>query len=219
MDTLTQVVKILLFSLAFANIVYVLKLERNNMNFIQQIWRRFRRAMLLQCLLALASTSVLAYVLITYVPGTSFSWTGLLLNDGGNIFTAPLIDASSNEYVAIRLLALLLILAFLLILPFLAKFEEEIFRKGHSDWKSISWESTKFGLVHCLVGVPIGFGIALIVTGFFYGYHYKRALEKNMESFGYLRAEEEAVMVSTTYHTMYNSIIVTVLLVGSVTMI
>jgi hypothetical protein len=128
-------------------------------------------------------------------------------------------DASSSDYTLLRLVPVAFCLAFLVVIPFLAKVEEEMFRQGHTEWKSIWWQSTKFGLVHCIVGIPIGFGIALIMSGLFYAYHYKRTFEKNIEAFGYHTANEEAVMVSTTYHSMYNSIVITVLILLSVVMV
>jgi hypothetical protein len=106
----------------------------------------------------------------------------------------------------------LFFVALAFVLPFLARSEERSFRKGHDEWGSIAKQSVKFGLVHCLFGVPIAAGIALIISGLFYGFKYKRAFDRNVEVMGYWQAEDEAVMVSTTHHTMYNMIVVGLLL-------
>jgi hypothetical protein len=211
--------KILLFAFAIANIAFVLKTERNNLGFAKQVWMQFRFGMLIQCLLLLVLTVVVGVSLIVYVPGLEYGWLHLFVSSGGNALIAPVTDASSSDYLLLRLVPIAFCLAFLVAIPFLAKMEEEMFRKGHTEWKSIWWQSTKFGLVHCIVGIPIGFGIALIMSGLFYAYHYKRTFENNIDTLGYLMAEEKAVMVSTTYHSLYNSIIITLLLVISAIMV
>jgi len=198
---------------------YVLKTERDNLGFAKQVWKKFRVGMFFQCTLLLALTIVVAVLLVTYVPGLKYGWMHLFVSNGGNALMAPVADASSSDYLLLRLVPVAFCLAFLVAIPFLAKMEEEMFREGHTEWKSIWWQSTKFGLIHCLVGIPIGFGIALIMSGLFYAYHYKRAFEKNIDMMGYRMAEEEAVMVSTTYHAMYNSILITLLLVISVILV
>ena len=219
MDFLIAAGKILLFVFAIANVAFVLRTERNNLGFAKQVWRQFRIGMFFQCFLLLVLTIVVAVLLVTHVPGLKYGWMHLFVSNGGNALIAPVTDASSSDYLLLRLVPIAFCLALLVAIPFLAKFEEEMFRKSHTEWKSIWWQSTKFGLIHCLVGIPIGFGIALIMSGLFYAYHYKRTFEKNLGTIGYWEAEEKAVMVSTTYHTMYNSILVTLLLVISVIMV
>jgi hypothetical protein len=98
----------------------------------------------------------------------------------------------------------------LLALPFLTKWKEDFFRRGHREWKSIARQSIKFGLAHCLAGVPLAASIALIVLGFFLGLKYKRAFDRFMKEgeLSWFEAEGEAVMASTAYHTFYNSVFV-----------
>ena len=219
MDILITAGKFLLFAFAVANIALTLRAERDNFGFAKQVWRRFRVGMFLQCFLLLILTVVVAVPLVTYVPGLKYGWLHLFVSSGGNALIAPVTDASSSDYTLLRLVPIAFCLAFLVAIPFLAKYEEEMFRQGHTEWKSIWWQSTKFGLVHCIVGIPIGFGIALIMSGLFYAYQYKRTFENNIDTLGYTAADEEAVIVSTTYHSMYNSIVITVLLLLSVLMV
>ncbi len=74
-------------------------------------------------------------------------------------------------------------------LPRLARYEEDAFRRGTKDWKDGAWRSLKFGLLHCLVGVPLGFGLALGLGGLWFTYHYFRG----------------GVRQSTAVHTLYNA--------------
>ncbi len=216
MDILNTAGKILLFAFAVANVALILRAERDNLGFVKQVWMRFRVGMFLQCFLLLILIITVAETLVMYVPGMKYGWLHLFVSGGGNALVAPVTDASSSAYRLLRLVPIAFCLAFLVAIPFLAKAEEEMFRQGCTKWKDIWWKSTKFGLLHCIVGIPIGFGVALIMSGLFYAYHYKRTLEKNTGTLGYLRADDEAVVVSTTYHSMYNSIVITILLLVSV---
>jgi len=215
MDILITAGKSLLFAFAVSNIALILWIERDNLDFVKQVWRRFSIEMLIQCLLLLILTIIVAMILVIYVPGLKYGWLHLFVSGGGNALISPVTDTSSSDYILLRFVPIVFCLAFLIAIPFLAKIEEKMFRQGHTEWKHICWQSTKFGLIHCFVGIPIGFGFALIIPGLFYAYHYKRTLEKNINTLGYLAANEEAIMVCTTYHSMYNSIVITVLLILS----
>lgn len=72
--------------------------------------------------------------------------------------------------------------------PGLAMNEELMFRKGRKKPGVIAYQSVKFGLVHCLVGVPIGFGLALGIGGFWFALQYLRG----------------GVRRSTAYHALHN---------------
>ncbi len=57
-------------------------------------------------------------------------------------------------------------------MPRLARREEEVFRRGTSDWKDGATRSVKFGLVHMIVGVPLCAAFALMVAGLFFTWRY-----------------------------------------------
>ncbi|MCW5937187.1 MAG: hypothetical protein KIT11_07770 [Fimbriimonadaceae bacterium] len=58
--------------------------------------------------------------------------------------------------------------------PRLAMNEEIAFRKGHRGCRAVIWQSLKFGLAHCLVGIPLGFGFALTLGGLWFAANYLR---------------------------------------------
>ncbi len=79
----------------------------------------------------------------------------------------------------------------LMVLPLFAFEEEMMFRNGTRDWKHGRRRSLAFGLMHCVVGVPIFVGLALGVGGMWFTYQYfKGGVER-----------------STTYHLAYNATI------------
>lgn len=92
-------------------------------------------------------------------------------------------------------------LLFLLNLPYLANFEEKIFRQGTGDWFDGTLRSVAFGLAHSLLaGVPIAAGVAISFAGLAFTHFYF----------------EGGISESTLYHTTYNLIIVSVLLLSVV---
>ncbi len=81
----------------------------------------------------------------------------------------------------------------LMALPLFAFEEEMMFRNGTKDWKQGAKRSLVFGLVHCIVGVPIFVGLAIGVGGMWFTLQYfKGGVER-----------------STTYHLAYNATIFT----------
>ncbi len=211
MEILLTIGKSLLALLAVVGVALPLVSERHNYQFVWSVWRRFRIRMFLECLGTVTLTFA-AVTILWRIPGLNHGWTNLIFGAGGNMLIRPVMEGSKSANILIRSMVPLFFIALMFVLPFLAKSEEESFRQGYTDWGSIAKQSVKFGLVHCLVGVPLAAGIALIISGLFYGLKYKRAFDQYEVTMDYWQAEAEAVMVSTTYHTMYNMIVVATLL-------
>lgn len=211
MEILLTIGKAVLVLLAVASVALPLISERRNYEFVWAVWRRFRVKVFFECL-GVITLTIVAVVALAQVPGLKYGWINLFFNGGGNMLIKPVQEGSDSASVLVRLMVPLFFVALAFALPFLARSEERSFRKGHDEWSSIVKQSIKFGLVHCLVGIPLAAGIALIVPGLFFGFKYKRAFDRNVDTMGYGRAEDEAVMVSTTYHTMYDTILVAILL-------
>lgn len=113
--------------------------------------------------------------------------------------------------------------------PFMAHVEEQLFREGVTEWRRIVPRSIAFGLVHCIVGIPLAAGLALSISGLYYGWRYKQAYAaqiakirgvKNWDQAldAFIVARTEAVLVSTTYHTLWNALLVGIMLFGAVLM-
>ncbi len=215
MESLLTIGKAVLVLFAVASVALPLISERRNYEFVWQVWKRFRITMFVQVFGILLLT-IAVTIALCEVPGMKYGWINLFFGGGGNMLIKPITDGSQSTSASIRLMVPLFFFALMLVLPFLARSEERSFRKGYDEWGPIIKQSVKFGLVHCLVGVPLAAGIALIIPGFFFGCKYKRAFDSNTDTLGHHRAKDEAVMVSTTYHTMYNMFVVALLLVIAV---
>jgi len=175
--------------------------------------------MFLECFGILLLT-IAAGTILSQIPGLNYGWTNIFYQECGNIAVQPIMEGSQSNNIAIRLMVPFFFLALAFVLPFLARIEENIFRKGSQySWLAIIKQSIIFGLFHCIVGISIAFGLALSIPGFFYGFKYKKHFDRNEEILDYSLAEEEAILVSTTYHTMYNMIAVILLIIIAITMI
>jgi hypothetical protein len=93
----------------------------------------------------------------------AFSWLNLFGGEGTNINVAP---------VDIRWFGFVFLVLFAINLPYFAYQEEMWFRNDLTTWReAIAW-SILFGLVHCIVGVPIGAGVALSIGGLWFSHCY-----------------------------------------------
>jgi hypothetical protein len=123
-----------------------------------------------------------------------FSWMSLFnggQEGGDNINVTPF---------RIPWLGVLFGVLFFLNLPTFALWEERMFRLGVVDWSDAVWWAFIFGMVHCLVGVPLAAGVALTIPGLWFHY----------------QCFEGGVVLSTAHHTAYNAIIASVMILVAV---
>lgn len=208
MEILISFAKAFFIIVAVVSLGFTLVIQRNNLGFAWQIWRRFRPIAFLEALGIVIATLAVAIFLLTTFPIMGIGWLNLFFPGGGNVWIAPIIEGSKSQFEIVRLLVPLFFLVFELVIPFLANLEEKAYRQGYTRWGPIAKQSVKFGLVHLLVGVPLAGGLALIISGFFYGFKYKRCYDKSLTSLDVQGATEQAVLESTTFHAMYNTIVI-----------
>jgi hypothetical protein len=123
-----------------------------------------------------------------------WSWLQLLAQPGEKEQGGNLIVSGAIRF---PLFGLLFLVLFLINVPRLARYEEDQFRRGTKGWKQGALRSLHFGLVHCLIGVPIGAGLALGIGGLWFTYQYFKG----------------GVRRSTMYHSVYNMILLVLLFV------
>ncbi|HEX7165442.1 MAG TPA: hypothetical protein VF230_00545 [Acidimicrobiales bacterium] len=169
-----------------------------------QIVRGLRPRHFLPIPLVLVLVLVTAALLVQ-VPGLDFGWWSAIGGEGNAAF-------GSTERTRGTPLELLIPLVFVLLLlpalPLFARREEEIFRLGAEDWSMAKrvLKAIVFGLVHVIVGIPIGVALALSIGGAWFTLAYMH---------GYRRGgRAEALMESTRSHTAYNGTIVVLLLLA-----
>jgi hypothetical protein len=146
---------------------------------------------------AVATTAVL----LIQVPGLDWGWWQALGGEGNPVF-------GQTDQTAGSALDWVIPLVFLLCLaPALALFaeaEERRFRSGAEFWSTGRRirMCVSFGLVHALIGIPIGVALALSIGGAYFTTRYL--------AFG---GGEAGLLESTRAHTAYNALIMILVLV------
>lgn len=85
-------------------------------------------------------------------------------------------------------------------LPLFAEAEERMFRLGverRSRWGRLR-RSVEFGLVHAIIGIPIGAALGLSVGGMYFTWRYMRVFRRTGD-------QNAAMLESTRAHTAYNA--------------
>jgi len=144
---------------------------------------------------------VVAAVLMQ-VPGLDWGWWSALGGEGNPVFGSN--DATVGTIWSWIIPATFMLLLFPAI-PLFAYAEEMMFRKGAEHWSANKRAAkvVQFGLVHALIGIPIGTALALGVGGAYFMNVYLRAYRK-------VPLASEATLESTRAHSVYNAAIVSV---------
>jgi hypothetical protein len=154
------------------------------------------------------------YILTADIPVLNWSLLNLVgQEEGGNVAGAGL---QVGVWFALPYVALLLAC-----LPSLALVEEHWFRRGTRGWLDGAARSLLFGLVHMLVGVPLGVAFGLGAVGLLFTAIYLRAarrpaaLDEPPSAFATWRlraateAERRGMDASALQHLAYNLVALT----------
>lgn len=151
---------------------------------------------------------IVAAALLVQVPLLSFGWWTAIGGIGNPV-------AGSTDQTAGTPLEWVIPLVFITMLlpalPLFAQREEELFRLGAEAW---SWpmragKALLFGLVHAVIGIPIGVALALSVGGAYFQWSYLREHRRT-------GSRAAAVLESTRAHTAYNGVVLTIVLLATV---
>ena len=155
----------------------------------------------------LAAVLVVAYALMS-LPLLEWGWWSALGGDGNPVFgTSETTSGTVWEWLVPAAFMCLLLPA----LPLFAHAEERLFRAGAEDWSRGRrvFKVVQFGLVHALIGIPLGAALALSLGGAYFMATYLRAYRRTHD-------RTAATIESTTAHTVYNLMIVVLVLVALV---
>jgi hypothetical protein len=174
---------------------------------IVAITRGVRARHLLGAPVALTGVAVAASVLVQ-VPGLDVGWWTAIGGVGNPV------TGGSERTVGTTLEWLLPIVFLVLLLPALPLFaerEEQMFRAGAEHWSTPRrlWRGALFGLVHAVIGIPIGVALALSVGGWYFTWWYLRAWRAT-------HSRAAALLESTRAHLAYNLFIVGLILLAAV---
>lgn len=140
------------------------------------------------------------------VPGLDFGWWTAIGGEGNPAVGVGRESATPGALATIIPVAFITLL--LIGLPLLVEGEEWVFRRG-AQFRSRAANARRsvlFGLVHALIGVPIGVAMALSVGGFYFTWAYLRAWRAT-------GSEAAALAESTRAHLGYNLLIAAIVIV------
>ena len=116
---------------------------------------------------------IVAAVVLLEIPPLRFGWWTALGGLGNPVTgTTEQTTGTALEWLVPLVFIVLLVPA----LPLFAFREEELFRLGAEDWSG--WQralkAVQFGLVHAVIGIPIGVALALSLGGAYFQWAYLR---------------------------------------------
>ena len=166
--------------------------------------RHFLRAVPVLCAVLAVATPLLS------VPGLDFGWWTELGGEGNPAVGVAPKSATPGPLETIIPVVFMTLLV--IGLPLLVEGEEWVFRRG-AEFRTRAGNARRsvlFGLVHALIGIPIGVAMALSVGGFYFTWAYLSAWRAT-------GSEEAALAESTRSHLAYNLVIAAIVIVALAT--
>ncbi len=154
--------------------------------------------------LVLIAVSTAAYAL-TSLPVLSWGWWSMFGGSGNPVFGS---SESTIGTVWEWVIPLIFIAMLLPALALFAQAEERMFRCGAQHWSARRrvLKTVQFGLIHALIGIPLGTALALSLGGAYFMWIYLRDYRRHGD-------EAHALSESTRAHTAYNAAIIVLLVV------
>jgi len=184
-----------------------LSFSRQGQSTVREVWRTVGWRHVWPVPFVLTAVIATASVLLL-IPGLEWGWW-TALGGQGNPVTGTTDQTTGTVWE--WLIPLVFLLLVLPSLPLFALAEERIFRRGAEGWSwwKRAWKTLAFGMVHALIGIPIGVALALSVGGAYFIAVYLRRYRSTLD-------EREALFDSTAAHTLYNMAILGVVLIAVV---
>lgn len=181
--------------------------------FIGIIWSHFTFLKLTE-VMGLFLVIAFSTCLLKEIPIIKHGWTYFLFSQDANIVMAPVMLKESGSLL-IRIVPLIFFVLLGVSMPFLVHQEELQFRYKTLEWSNICWNSIKFGLAHCIVGVSVAVGLSLSIAGFFLAIKYRQTFQR-AQSLEMLEGEahDAALIMCTAYHTYFNTLVLAIILVS-----
>lgn len=206
-EQLTNVVTFLVLGFVGFRLIGGLRATRTGpgRTLVTRVWRNigWRHIWPVPLLLTIVIAVATALVMI---PGLSWGWWSALGGEGNPVF-------ASSESTIGTVWEWVIPLAFMALLfpalPLFAYAEERMFRGGAEHWSAGRrvFKTIQFGMVHALIGIPIGAALALSIGGAYFMWVYLR-------QFRVSATRDAALIESATAHAVYNGLIVTLLIVA-----
>jgi hypothetical protein len=200
-ERLSNVLSLVVLTVVGLRLVQAVTVSRSDQgrSLSRQVWLRLRWRHFWPVPFVLTGVLLVALPLLM-VPPLRWGWWSAIGGDGNPIFGAT---STTTGTVWEWLIPLVFMALVIVALPLFANAEERMFRTGAQRWSRGERviKVLQFGLIHALIGIPIGVALALSVGGAYFMAVYLRAYA-DTGSVG------EATLESTRAHTAYNALII-----------
>jgi hypothetical protein len=200
-DRLSNVLSLVVLAVVGARLLQAVKLSRSQhgRSLSREIWTRLRWRHIWPVPFVLTGVLLVAIPLLM-IPVLRWGWWSAIGGDGNPIFGSS--DSTSGT-VWSWLIPLVFMVLVITALPLFANAEERMFRSGAQRWGTQKRviKVLEFGLIHAVIGIPIGVALALSVGGAYFMSVYLR-------SYALTGSANEATLESTRAHTAYNALII-----------
>jgi hypothetical protein len=201
---LSNVLSIVVLAVVGLRLVQAVKLSRSTRgrSLSRQVWTRLRWRHFWPVPFVLAGVLGIAVPLLLLIPPLRWGWWSALGGGGNPVFGES--DTTTGTIWA-WLIPVVFIALVVTALPLFANAEERMFRTGAERWTTRKrvLKVLQFGLIHAVIGIPIGVALALSVGGAYFMSVYLR-------SYALTGSTAEATLESTRAHTAYNTLIIVV---------
>jgi hypothetical protein len=198
---LSNVLSVVVLAVVGVRLVQAVTLSRSSRGrtLSRQVWTKLRWRHIWPVPFVLAGVLIVAIPLLM-IPVLRWGWWSALGGDGNPIFGSSTATMGTVWSWLVPVVFMALVVA---ALPLFANAEERMFRTGAQGWTTRQRvvKVLKFGLIHALIGIPIGVALALSVGGAYFMSVYLR-------SYALTGSTNEATLESTRAHTAYNALII-----------
>lgn len=205
-DQLTNVVTFLVLGFVGFRLIGGLRTARTGpgRTIVVRVWRNIGWRHVWPVPLLLAVVIAVATALVA-IPGLAWGWWSALGGEGNPVFGS---SESTIGTVWEWLIPLVFMALLFPALPLFAYAEERMFRGGAENWSTGRrvFKTLQFGMIHALIGIPIGAALALSIGGAYFMRVYLRRFRATS-------SRDAALIESATAHAVYNGLIVTLLIV------
>ena len=203
---LSNVISIVVLAAVGLRLVQAVTLSRSTRgrSLSRQVWTRLRWRHFWPVPFVLGGVLLVAIPLLL-VPPLRWGWWSALGGGGNPVFGE---SETTSGTVWEWLIPLVFMALVVVALPLFANAEERMFRTGAQRWSTRKrvLKVLQFGLIHAVIGIPIGVALALSVGGAYFMSVYLR-------SYALTGSPAEATLESTRAHTAYNALIIAVVAV------
>jgi len=200
-DRLSSVLSVAVLAVVGVRLVQAVTLSRtrDGRSLSRVIWTNIRWRHVWPVPFVLTGVLLVAVPLLM-IPPLRWGWWSAIGGDGNPIFGST---TTTSGTVWEWLIPLVFVFLIVLALPLFANAEERMFRAGAEHWgrRQRVLKVLQFGLIHAVIGIPIGVALALSVGGAYFMAVYLRAFRKT-------GSVVQATLESTRAHTAYNALII-----------